>query len=272
MASSLLGFHLLKPSDMTTSPRDSFIVLWMEHGTLSKEVALWSDFYDLCFHSYPRNYVNPVSNDLQTLRLPGLIVVGLLGLIVDIPFYTVIAIVKSPYMLFKGWFRLTHDLISREGPFLETVCIPVAGLTILLWPIVVVGSILMAIFSSFFIGLYGSVVVYQERSFKRGVAYVIAMVAEFDEYTNDWLYLREVTDFTARPSYRKKKGSEIEYSVGGLGGRYSSTSGEPPATLMPTLARSVSVREAIKEVRMVQVWTNIMKSCEIRERNNWKLK
>lgn len=33
----------------------------------------------------------------------------------------------------------------------------------------------------------------QERSFRRGVAYVIAMVAEFDEYTNDWLYLREGT-------------------------------------------------------------------------------
>ncbi|KAE8695088.1 cyclin-dependent kinase inhibitor 1-like isoform X1 [Hibiscus syriacus] len=226
--------------------------------TVKGSCTVVRDFYDLCFHSYPLYLKelreSPVSNELQTLRLihvPGLIVVGLLGLIVEIPFYTVIAIVKSPYMLFKGWFRLTHDLISREGPFLETVCIPIAGLTILLWPIVVIGSILMAIFSSFFIGLYGSVVVYQERSFKRGVAYVIAMVAEFDEYTNDWLYLREGTIFP-KPSYRKKNGSEIEYSVGGLGGKFSSTSGEPPAMLMPTLARSVSVREAIKEVRMVQ--------------------
>jgi hypothetical protein len=33
----------------------------------------------------------------------------------------------------------------------------------------------------------------QERSFQRGVSYVVAMVAEFDEYTNDWLYLREGT-------------------------------------------------------------------------------
>lgn len=31
----------------------------------------------------------------------------------------------------------------------------------------------------------------QERSFRRGIAYIIAMVSEFDEYTNDWLYLRE---------------------------------------------------------------------------------
>ncbi|KAE8672607.1 cyclin-dependent kinase inhibitor 1-like isoform X1 [Hibiscus syriacus] len=238
--------------------------------TVKGSCTVVRDFYDLCFYSYPLYLKelreSPVSNDLQTLRMihvPELIVVGLLGLIVEIPFYTVIAIVKSPYMLFKGWFRLSHDLISREGPFLETVCIPIAGLTILLWPIVVVGSILMAIFSSFFIGLYGSVIVYQERSFKRGVAYVIAMVAEFDEYTNDWLYLREGTIFP-KPLYRKKNGSEIEHSVGGLGGKFSSTSGEPPAMLMPALARSVSVREAIKEVKMVQVWSNIMKSCEIR--------
>lgn len=33
----------------------------------------------------------------------------------------------------------------------------------------------------------------QEKSFRRGVSYVVAMVAEFDEYTNDWLYLREGT-------------------------------------------------------------------------------
>ncbi|KAE8770912.1 putative membrane protein [Hordeum vulgare] len=31
----------------------------------------------------------------------------------------------------------------------------------------------------------------QEKSFRRGASYVLTMVAEFDEYTNDWLYLRE---------------------------------------------------------------------------------
>ncbi|KAK8687208.1 hypothetical protein V6N13_086036 [Hibiscus sabdariffa] len=208
-------------------------------NTVKGSCTVVRDFFDLCFHSYPlylkESRESPVSNQLQTLRLihiPGLIIVGLLGLIVDIPSYTIIAIVKSPF-------------------------------DILLWPIVVLGSILMAIFSSFFIGLHGSVVVYQERSFKRGVAYVIAMVAEFDEYTNDWLYLREGTIFP-KPSYRKKNGSEIEYSVGGVGGRFNSTTGEPPAMLMPSLARSLSVREAIREVRMVQVWTNIMRSYEIR--------
>lgn len=95
------------------------------------------------------------------IHVPGCIMVGLLGLIVEIPLYTAIAIVKSPFMLFKGWYRLIHDLISREGPFLETACIPIAGLTILLWPLVVIGSVIMAVFSSFFIGLYGAVIVYQ---------------------------------------------------------------------------------------------------------------
>ena len=157
--------------------------------------------------------------------MPSCIVVALLGLIVDIPLYTVIALIKSPYMLFKGWQRLLHDLISREGPFLETVCVPIAGLAILFWPLVVVGSVLLAIVSSIFVGLYGAVIVFQvatlltichtsnfcvndfvmqaltnfvtlmsqEKSFQRGVSYVVAMVAEFDEYTNDWLYLREGT-------------------------------------------------------------------------------
>lgn len=93
--------------------------------------------------------------------MPACILVALMGLIVDIPLYTVIALIKSPYMLFKGWQRLLHDLISREGPFLETACVPIAGLAILLWPLVVVGSVVLAIVSSIFIGLYGSVVVFQ---------------------------------------------------------------------------------------------------------------
>lgn len=95
------------------------------------------------------------------MEVPGFLAVGLMGLIVEIPLYTAIAVVKSPYMLFKGWQRLLHDLVSREGPFLETACVPVAGLAIFLWPLVVIGSIVLAIFSSFFVGLYGSVIAYQ---------------------------------------------------------------------------------------------------------------
>ncbi|KAG1342234.1 putative membrane protein [Cocos nucifera] len=179
-------------------------------------------------------------------------------------FHCIVAggVIKSPYMLFKGWQRLLQDLISREGPFLETACVPIAGLAILLWPLVVVGSILLAIVSSIFIGLYGSVIVYQERSFRRGAAFVIAMVAEFDEYTNDWLYLRE------GPRYRKRKVSHsTEFSVGSStarGVKIGSGSSDAPAMLVPNLAPSRSVREAIQEVKMVQIWEDLMKSCEMR--------
>lgn len=171
-------------------------------GTVKGSCTVVRDFADLCYHSYSiylkELRESPTSQEVQPLRLihiPACIIAGVLGLMVEIPVYTAIAVVKSPYMLFKGWYRLIHDLISREGPFLELACIPIAGLTILLWPIVVVASIVLAVFSSIFIGLYAPVIVYQERSFRKGVAYVIAMVAEFDEYTNDWLYLREGTIF-----------------------------------------------------------------------------
>ncbi|XP_042058821.1 uncharacterized membrane protein At3g27390-like isoform X2 [Salvia splendens] len=243
-------------------------------GVVKGSCTVVRDFADLCYYSYP-NYLKelretPVSNELQPLRfihVPACIIVGLMGLIVEIPLYTAIAIVKSPYMLFKGWHRLLHDLISREGPFLETACIPVAGLAIIMWPLVVVGSILLAIFTSFFVGLYASVVVYQERSFRRGVAYVIAMVAEFDEYTNDWLYLREGS-ILPKPRYRKRKPSSAsEPSVGrnqSIHERFRSIFPEAHGVLVPTLTASRSVRETIKEVKMVQIWGSIMKACEVR--------
>ncbi|KAF5791764.1 putative uncharacterized membrane protein [Helianthus annuus] len=244
-------------------------------GTIKGSCTVVRDFADICYHSYPLYLKElretPASNELRTLRLihvPACIIVGLLGLIVDVPLYTAIAIIKSPYMLFKGWQRLIHDLISREGPFLETACIPIAGLTILVWPIVVIGSVIMAIVSSIFIGLYGSAIVYQERSFKRGVAYVIAMVAEFDEYTNDWLYLREGSIFP-KPKYRKKRVSHSpDVSVGGSRSSEGKHSGHhhpmqaPGVMLMPTLSSSRSVREVIREVKMVQVWENLMQSSE----------
>ncbi|KDP31916.1 hypothetical protein JCGZ_12377 [Jatropha curcas] len=242
-------------------------------GPIKGSCTVVRDFADMCYHSYllylKELRDSPASNEQRPLRLihiPGFIIAGLMGLIVDVPLFTAIAVIKSPYMLFKGWFRLIHDLVSREGPFLETACIPVAGLTILFWPLIVVGSILLSIFSSIFIGLYASVIVYQERSFRKGVAYVIAMVAEFDEYTNDGLYLREGT-FLPKPRYRKKKASNSsELSVGGNLGKFGSISGTEAsaAMFMPSLAPSRSVRETIQEVKMVQVWGHVMRSCEIR--------
>jgi hypothetical protein len=97
----------------------------------------------------------------RVLDLPGCILVGVLGVLFDVPFITLIAVAKSPYMLLRGWRRLLQDLIGREGPFLETVCVPVAGLAVLLWPLVVVVAVVCAVLSSVFIGLYGAVVVYE---------------------------------------------------------------------------------------------------------------
>lgn len=247
-------------------------------GTIKGSCTVVRDFADICFHSYPvylkefrQCSHNRQPHSIRLLDVPSCIAVGLLGLAVDIPLYTVIALVKSPYMLFKGWQRLLHDLISREGPFLETVCVPIAGLAILFWPLVVVGSVLMAVVSSIFVGLYGAVIVYQEKSFRRGISYVVTMVAEFDEYTNDWLYLREGT-VLPKPSYRKRKlPDSAEFSlratVSVKGGEHPAASGEAPAMLVPALVPARSVREAIQEVKMVQIWENIMKSCELRGRD-----
>ncbi|KAM1091211.1 uncharacterized membrane protein At3g27390-like [Malus sylvestris] len=241
-------------------------------GTVKGSCTVVRDFADLCYHSYPlylkELHESPAAEEVRTLRLihiPACIMVGVLGLIVEIPVYTAIAVVKSPYMLLKGWYRLIHDLITREGPFLELACIPIAGLTILLWPIVVVASIVLAVFSSILIGLYASVVVYQERSFRKGVAYVVAMVAEFDEYTNDWLYLREGTIFP-KPKYRKRAVAQSpEFSIrGNQLATLSPAPMEAPAMLMPSIANSRSVRDVIQEVKIVQIWENMMRSCELR--------
>ena len=70
---------------------------------------------------------------------------AVLGIIIDMPVISVVAIFKGPYMLFKGWKRLFHDLMGREGPFLETICVPFAGLAIVLWPLAVVGAVLASV-------------------------------------------------------------------------------------------------------------------------------
>lgn len=64
-------------------------------------------------------------------------------------------------MLLKGWTRLFEDLVGREGPFLETVCVPFAALAMILWPIIVVAAVIGAFISSLFLAMYGGVIVYQ---------------------------------------------------------------------------------------------------------------
>lgn len=97
----------------------------------------------------------------RLLELPGCLAVALLGLVADIPLITMVALAKSPFMLFKGWGRLLHDLVGRHGACLEAACVPFAGLALVLWPVVVVVSVLFAIVSSPILGLFGAVIVYQ---------------------------------------------------------------------------------------------------------------
>lgn len=82
-------------------------------------------------------------------------------------------------MLFKGWHRLLHDLIGREGPFLETICVPFAGLAILLWPLAVVGAVLGSMVSSIFLGAYAAVVVYQVKLMLDLVLHLVVFTINF---------------------------------------------------------------------------------------------
>nr|VDD61670.1 unnamed protein product [Brassica oleracea] len=177
------------------------------------------DFRDVCFHSYfsfmddlrtsgaDRHYY-----EIRLLQIPGAVIAAVLGVIVDFPMISLIALFKSPYMLFKGWRRLFHDLIGREGPFLETMCVPIAGLVILLWPLGVVGAVLGSLLSSVFLGAYAGVVSYQESSFFFGLCYVVASLSIYDEYSNDVLDMPEGSCFP-RPKFRRK---EEEGGTGGL--------------------------------------------------------
>ncbi|KAJ4826270.1 hypothetical protein Tsubulata_018666 [Turnera subulata] len=179
--------------------------------TVKGSCTVVRDFQDVCYHSYlsvmeDLRRHGPQDGkyyEIRLLYLPGAIVAAALGIIVDFPLISLVALFKGPYMLFKGWRRLFHDLIGREGPFLETICVPFAGLAILLWPLAVVGAILGSMASSIFLGAYAGVVVYQESSFWFGLCYVVASLAIYDEYSNDVLDMPEGSCFP-RPKYRKE--------------------------------------------------------------------
>ncbi|EOA16296.1 hypothetical protein CARUB_v10004439mg [Capsella rubella] len=189
-------------------------------STVQGSFTVVCDFRDVCFHSYfsfmddlrtssaDRHYY-----EIRLLQIPGAVIAAVLGILVDFPVISLIAICKSPYMLFKGWRRLFHDLIGREGPFLETMCVPIAGLVILLWPLAVVGAVLGSVVSSVFLGAYAGVVSYQESSFFFGLCYVVASVSIYDEYSNDVLDMPEGSCFP-RPKYRRNEEGNTAFSGG----------------------------------------------------------
>ncbi|XP_047322764.1 uncharacterized membrane protein At3g27390 [Impatiens glandulifera] len=241
--------------------------------TVQGACTLVRDLTDFCFHSY-FSYMDELCEeilpdempmDIKLMRLPGSILVALLGMLVDVPLISIIAVWKSPYMLFRGWRRLFEDMVGREGPFLEAVCVPFAALSIILWPLAVIGAVLGAFFSSFFLGLYGGIVVHQENSVKMGMAYIIAIISIFDEYANDMLYLREGSCLP-RPRYHMnmipqnnlEKGKSIENE--GEGWRNGAE-----GSFLTKLAsqRSRTLKFAIQQYKPIQVWDWLFKSCEM---------
>ncbi|KAH0744767.1 hypothetical protein KY290_032760 [Solanum tuberosum] len=242
-------------------------------STLKRSCTVVRDFTDFCFHSY-FSYMDELSEEIypdekpievKLSKLPSCILVSLLAIPVDVPLITALALWKSPFMLFRGWKRLLEDLIGREGPFLETVCVPFAGLAIFLWPLAVVGSVVASFFSSFALALYSGVVVHQEDSFRMGLAYILAAVSIFDEYTNDLLDMREGSCFM-RPKYRRNM-----ISSGGLDSKKlieqrKEKEKEGSHSLKLVSHGSRTLKQAIQQYTPMQVWGWLFKSCEVNGR------
>ncbi|CAH8361048.1 unnamed protein product [Eruca vesicaria subsp. sativa] len=214
-------------------------------STIKRSFTVVRDFKDVCFHSYfslmdelriccpdQKHY------EIRLHQLPGAMIVSALGILVDFPVISLVAICKSPYMLFKGWHRLFQDLIGREGPFLETMCVPIAGLVILLWPLAVVGAVLGSVVSSIFLGAYAGVVSYQESSFYYGLCFVVASVSIYDEYSTDILDLPEGSCFP-RPKYRANETESTAFSG--------------PIPRIGSVKNNASTREGSVKVPMIDI-------------------
>ncbi|KAG2384305.1 uncharacterized protein HKW66_Vig0149310 [Vigna angularis] len=192
--------------------------------------------------------------DIRLQYLPGAIVAMVLGVIVDTPVISTISVCKGPYMLFKGWNRLLHDLIGREGPFLETICVPFAGLAIILWPLAVAGAVLASVLASFFLGAYAGLITYQESSFLFGLRYIVAAVSLYDEYSNDILDMKDGS-FFPRPQYRKK--TELKPSSRTL---LHSNSLTKTNSFTKTLSRAISLKN-IPEFKPFELLDGLFKEC-----------
>ncbi|KAM7492443.1 hypothetical protein LguiA_035364 [Lonicera macranthoides] len=255
---------------------DSYVFTDGCRSTIEGSCTVVRDFTDFCFHSY-FSYMDELGEevrederpmDIKLLKLPSCLLVTLVAVPLDVLLITVVALWKSPYMLFRGWRRLLEDLIGREGPFLETVCVPFAGLAILLWPLAVIGAVLGAVLSSFFLGLYSGVIVHQEESLVMGFAYIVAVVSLFDEYTNDLLYLREGSCFP-RPRYRRNvKPPDSLERRSSIDNEGTDPKKEREGSQNSKLAsqRSRTLKWAIQQYTPVQVWDWLFKSCEVNGR------
>lgn len=229
-------------------------------STVEKSCMVVRDVRDVCFHSYfsvmddlrQKGPPNAKYYEIRLLYLPGALIAAAIGIMVDGLIISFVAICKGPYMLFKGWHRLFHDLIGREGPFLETICVPFAGLAILLWPLAVAGAVLASMLASFFLGAYAGIVAYQESSFFFGLSYVVAALAIYDEYSNDILDMPEGTCFP-RPQYRKKADSSQRTS--------HSNSISRPSSFRMAPSRTSSMNNNIVELKSFELLDGLFKEC-----------
>ncbi|XP_023512953.1 uncharacterized membrane protein At3g27390 [Cucurbita pepo subsp. pepo] len=241
-------------------------------STIKASCVIVMDFTDFCFHSYfsfmdelgELMYSDEKPIEVKLSRLPSCLLASLIGVLVDSLLITLVALWRSPFMLFKGWKRMLEDLVGREGPFLEAVCVPFAGLAIILWPIAVVGAVISAVVSSFFLGLYAGVIVHQEDSFRLGLAYVLAVVSMFDEYVNDLLYLGEGSCIP-RPKYRRNMSSDLkEHRSDDNNDQRSIRHGSSNHKLVSEQSRTL--KRTIQQYKPVQFWDWLFKSCEVNGR------
>lgn len=257
---------ILATFDAVGESKDNQLVHCIYDGTWDTIKGCFTvirDFGDFCYHSYKsfmqdlreRPPTNGEHYEIRLLYLPGALIAGVLGIVVDVFMISFIAIFKSPIMLFKGWNRLFHDLIGREGPFLETICVPFAGLIILLWPLAVVGSVLGSIASSLFLGAYAGIVAYQESSFLLGLRYIVASLSIYDEYSNDILDMQEGSCFP-RLNYRRADGQS---STPGL--RTSSSSSRPSSFRDPP-SRMNSLKEPMIDLKPLELLDSLFKECQ----------
>ncbi|GJN02542.1 hypothetical protein PR202_ga19904 [Eleusine coracana subsp. coracana] len=233
-------------------------------STITGSCTVVRDVKDLLFHSYfsimdDLRLQKPPDGkpyEIRLLDFPGALISASCGIILDGIMFTLIAIYKCPVMLFKGWKRLIQDMIGRAGPFLETACVPFAGLAILLWPFAVLGSVLASILSSIPFGAYGAVVAYQESSLLMGLAYVASSVSIFDEYTNDVLDMAPGSCFP-RFKYRKAKD---EFSHGGPLSRPASFNKEKQEGKKPP-SRVTSFKNSIDEFNPFKLLDHLFAEC-----------
>ncbi|KAI3463064.1 hypothetical protein Pfo_019727 [Paulownia fortunei] len=229
-------------------------------STVKGSFTIIRDILDVCYYSYfsimdDLRRQGPPEGKYYEIRLfyvPLAFIAGILGSMIDLPVISIIALCKSPYMLVKGWHRLFHDCIGREGPFLETICVPFAGLAILLWPLAVVGAVLGSMVSSIFLGAYAAVIVYQERSFWFGLCYIVASLSIYDEYSNDILDMHEGSCFP-RPRFKKKTLSRTTSH---------STSFSRPSSFKNPPSHTSSMNASMLELKPLELADALFKECQ----------